>query len=147
MRCILVITLFLLVITLGSSPSRADSALAIGLPADVAGFGFAVGQSLNESSFAEARRKAVEGCYKSPGASEAAKKLCKVIATFRDQCFAVAIDPKAGTPGVGWAIAETRDLADQAAIEQCRGTAGASRRDYCAISHPDVDHGCDGKAR
>ncbi len=74
-------------------------------------------------------------------------QLCKVIATFRDECFAIAIDPKDGTPGVGWAIAENLQMADKQAIDQCRTTAGPTRANFCVIFRPDHDHGCDGRAK
>jgi hypothetical protein len=132
---------------LSPCPSRAEGALAIGLPSDVAHQGFAAGNALNDATADQARKNALDGCHASIDASDAAKKLCEVIMTFRNRCYAVAIDPKAGTPGVGWAVADSLKLADQQAIAECRKTAGADRRDYCVIYRPDNDHGCDGTAK
>jgi hypothetical protein len=131
---------------LQSSPCVAAGAVALGLPADVARVGFAAGHALNAADFDSARQTAIDGCHKSDGASVAAKKLCKVVATFSNQCYAIAIDPKDGTPGVGWAIAESQELADKQAIGQCRSTAGSARAGFCKISSAN-DHGCDGNAK
>jgi hypothetical protein len=113
----LVITSF--AVELQPSPSVADGALAIGLPADVAHHGFASGRAVNAADMDTGRKIAIDGCRKSLDASEEAKKLCKVVATLRNQCRAIAIDPKSGTPGVGRGIAETRDKADEQAFAQC----------------------------
>lgn len=132
---------------LGPRLCYAEGALAIGLPADVARQGFAAGHAVNDATVAEARKNALDGCHQSIDASEAAKSLCEVATTFRNKCFAVAIDPKAGTPGVGWALADNLRLADQQALEACRTTAGDDRRQFCVILRPENDHGCDGAAK
>jgi hypothetical protein len=91
----------LLAAVLQSGPSVTAGALAVGLPADVAHQGFAAGHALNAPDLKTARKRAIDGCHKSTGASTQAKDLCKVIATFSNQCYAIALDPKDGTPGVG----------------------------------------------
>jgi len=129
-------------------PSFADGALAVGQSDNVARDGFASGYRLNAPDMDTARKGAIAGCQKSVGASDKAKKLCKVVATFRNQCLAIAIDPKDGTPGVGWSIAENQDMADKQAIEQCRSTAGAARRQFCVIMKDrGTNRGCDGSAK
>jgi hypothetical protein len=128
--------------------SMADGAVAVGLPSDVARDGFAVGHQVNAPDMETARKGAIAGCQKSVSASEKAKALCKVIATFQNQCFAVAIDPKDGTPGVGWSIEESSALAAKAAVAQCRTTAGAGREEYCVVMKDrgkNID--CDGNAK
>ncbi|HEY2135889.1 MAG TPA: DUF4189 domain-containing protein [Xanthobacteraceae bacterium] len=128
----------------------AEGALAVGMPANVARMGFAYGSSLNSATMAKARAGAIDGCRGALGnASADLRKLCKVVATFRNQCFAVAMDPADGTPGVGWAIAENQEMADREAIEQCRTTAGSTRQQFCTL---DVQagarsRGCDGAAK
>lgn len=132
---------------LNASPSRADSALAVGLPADVSHEGFASGFQLNAPDMDTARKGAIAGCQKSVGASEAARKLCKAVATFHNQCFAVAIDPANGTPGVGWSIAENQKMADAQAIAQCP-TAGANRQQFCVVMEGrGTNRGCDVTAK
>ncbi len=137
----------LLAAVLQSCPSVAAGALAVGLPADVARQGFAAGHALNAPDLKTARKRAIDGCHKSTGASAQAKELCKVIATFSNQCYAIALDPKDGTPGVGWSIAENLEMADKQALDQCRTTAGPTRVGFCVIVSPDHDHGCDGSAK
>jgi hypothetical protein len=129
---------------LWTQQSFADGALAIGIPPGGIVKGFAGGHSLNASSMPAAREGAVAGCHKSTGASEAAKNACSVVASFKDECYAIALDPKDGTPGAGWAIAETQALADDEALQQCRNTAGADRQRFCEV--PSTNHGCDGSA-
>jgi hypothetical protein len=127
-----------------------DGALAVGMPANVAREGFAYGSALDSTSMDAARTAAIDGCRGALGnASAELRKLCKVVATFRNQCFAVAMDPKDGTPGVGWAIAENQQMADRQAIAQCRTTAGTSRREFCTLDvQPGArSRGCDGAAK
>jgi len=66
-----------------------------------------------------------------------------VVQTFRNQCFAVAMDPKDATPGAGWAVADDKESAARAALAKCVATAGDDRRDACEVTHS----GCDGKAK
>jgi hypothetical protein len=122
--------------------AQAAGAVAIGLPADVAESGISMFIYVNASSTDEARSKAVAGC-KTIG-SETARALCKVMATFTNQCAAEALDPKDGTPGFGWAIADTAADAKSQAIANCRDTAGPDRQDACAV--PDKGVWCDGRA-
>jgi Domain of unknown function (DUF4189) len=142
------IAVLVLAAALNASPSRADSALAVGLPADVVHDGFASGFELNAPDMDTARKGAITGCQNSVGASAAAKKLCKVVATFHNQCFAVSIDPGNGTPGVGWSIAENQKMADAQAIAQRRTTAGADRQQFCVVMEGrGTNRGCDGTAK
>ncbi len=137
-------------LALAPHPAAAEGALAVGMPADVARQGFAYGSSLNSATMEAARTGAIDGCRGALGnASAELRKLCKVVATFRNQCFAVAMDPKDGTPGVGWAIAENQQMADRQALDQCRTTAGASRREFCTLDvQPGArSRGCDGAAK
>lgn len=129
-------------------PSIADGALAVGVPDDVAQDGFASGFRLNVVNMDAARNYAMADCLRSVGASDKVKLLCKVVATFRNKCVAIAIDSKSGSPGVGWAIAESQKMADKQAIDQCRTTAGPDRRDFCVVMQDrGVSRGCDGNAK
>ncbi|HLH87195.1 MAG TPA: DUF4189 domain-containing protein [Xanthobacteraceae bacterium] len=123
--------------------AQATGAVAIGLPADVAQDGISMFIFVNASSASEARTKAVEGC-KTVG-SQTARNLCKVMATFNNQCAAEALDPKDGTPGFGWAIADTEAEAKSMALANCRDTAGPDRQDACEV--PAKGIWCDGRAR
>jgi hypothetical protein len=69
-----------------------------------------------------------------------ARALCAIVANFHDQCVAVAEDPQAGTPGVGWSIADTLPKAE--ALAKCKATAGPGRQGACILDHSQ----CDGTA-
>jgi len=128
-----------------------DGALAVGMPANVAREGFAYGSALDSASMDAARTAAIDGCRGALGKriGGAAQALQGRRHVFRNQCFAVAMDPKDGTPGVGWAIAENQQMADRQAIAQCRTTAGTSRREFCTLDvQPGArSRGCDGAAK
>jgi Domain of unknown function (DUF4189) len=130
---------------LWSQPGIAAGAIAIGIPPGGVVKGFAGGHSLNAADMPSAREGAVNGCHKSTGASDAAQKACSVVATFKDECYAIALDPKDGTPGAGWAVAETQALADAQAVQQCRNTSPPDRQKFCEV--PSTNHGCDGTAK
>jgi hypothetical protein len=123
-------------------PNRgaAEGALAVGLPADVAKEGFAFGYALDKANADEARAAALADCRtESPGVDKRAQALCAPVGSFRNQCFAVAMDPKDATPGVGWAIAANKPAASRAALAKCVETAGADRRDACKVTHAECD--------
>jgi hypothetical protein len=122
-----------------SQPASAFGALAVGVPADVSHSGFAYGINVNAPTEAMARETALSNCRGTNAnsqvhsqSSQPARALCTVVTTFRHQCAAVAEDPAAGTPGVGWAVAPTLEDATQQAINNCRATAGATRKQFCA---------------
>ena len=124
--------------------AAADGALAVGEPSDVASEGYAYGFALNKPTRDAASAEALRDC-KTPaqGIDPRAQALCAVVQTFKNQCFAVAMDPKDATPGAGWAVAADKDAAARAALAKCVATAGADRRDACEVTHS----GCDGDAR
>ena len=122
----------------------ADGALAVGEPADVAAEGFAYGHALNQPTAEKAGADALSDCRKeTPGVDPRAQALCKVVQAFKNQCFAVAMDPQDATPGVGWAVADDKEAASRAALAKCVATAGDDRRDACEVTHS----GCDGSAK
>jgi hypothetical protein len=124
--------------------AAAEGALAVGEPADVAAEGYAYGFAVNRPSLDVASAAAMGDCTRpTPGIDPRAQALCKVVQTFRNRCFAVAMDPKDATPGVGWAIADDKDTAGRNAIVKCQATAGDDRRDFCKVTHSD----CDGSAK
>jgi hypothetical protein len=126
-------------------PSRADGALAVGIAPGGAAAGFAGGHAVNEPDAESARKQAVASCQKSTGAAKSAQQACSVVAVFRNQCYAIAIDPKDGTPGAGWAIDDTQELADNEALAQCRATSADDRKSACVV--PSTNHVCDGDAK
>jgi len=124
--------------------SAADGALAVGEPADVAAEGFAYGYALDQPTAEKADADALRECRTpTQGIDPRAQALCKVVQAFKDQCFAVAMDPKDATPGVGWAVEGDKEAASRAALAKCVATAGDDRRDACEVTHS----GCDGSAK
>jgi hypothetical protein len=123
--------------------ATADGALAVGEPADVAQEGYAYGFALDERDADTASAGALRDCRTpTQGIDPRAQALCKVVQTFKNKCFAVAMDPKDATPGAGWAVADDKDAASRAALARCVATAGDDRRDACEVTHT----GCDGNA-
>jgi hypothetical protein len=122
----------------------AAGAVAIGLPSDVAKQGVSMGSDVNNKTMDAAKSQAVAQC-KSSG-SAISNPLCKVVATFQNQCVATTIDPKAGTPGFGWAIADTSQAASEQAMANCRDSDGPAFKAGCQPggAHPIL---CDGSAK
>jgi Domain of unknown function (DUF4189) len=126
-----------------TGPSHAVSAFAAGIPDDVAVKGVAVGQAHNYTTQEDAEAEALRQCRTNPDSDDEVHALCKIVDHFDNRCVAVALDPKAGTPGWGWSIADTRNGAKDQALDICRQSAGADRAPYCIVS----TEACDGTAR
>jgi len=124
-----------------TGPIVAAGAIAIGQPADVAKRGISMGFSTNRDTMDEAKARSMILCKDSGTVVSSA--LCSVVATFQDKCVAVAIDPQVGTPGFGWAVADSEGAANNQALSKCRSTAGSTRQDECKIT----DSYCDGSAK
>jgi hypothetical protein len=139
------ILISLLLVGAAPGAGRAAGALAVALPSDVAKEGFSYGYSNDKGDADTASARAVELCRTTKDASNDPKlrNLCKVIQNYSNQCVAVAMDPAAGTPGVGWSIADDKRSAEGQALKRCEDTAGAGRQAACEISHSD----CDGNAQ
>ncbi|HLH90542.1 MAG TPA: DUF4189 domain-containing protein [Xanthobacteraceae bacterium] len=124
----------------GTTAANAFGALAVGQTNSVAKDGIAMGTSWNWGSADEANDHALQNCrkWKDKGAPKAAD-LCRVIATYHNECYAVSLDPKPGTPGAGWAIAADKETAEERAIAHCKLTAGPDREKYCELSESNCD--------
>jgi hypothetical protein len=124
---------------LGAAPrSSADGAVAVGSTGDVVKDGIAFGLVVNEPK-ETAAETAIQRCRTFQ--ARAAAERCKVVATFAGQCFAVAYDPKPGTPGAGWGLGANQFLANQKAIAMCEETAGSARRGQCQVETGGCDTG------
>jgi hypothetical protein len=123
-------------------PSEAAGAIALGLPSDVAKQGVSMGDWVGASTMDDAKAKAVEKCKLSGTALT--KSLCKVVATFQNQCVSLVVDPQAGTPGFGWAVADTLQAASQQAMANCQDSDGPALKGGC---QPDTKPLCDGSAK
>jgi hypothetical protein len=104
--------------------------------------GVAFGTAINYGTEDEARAAALDYCRKYKSAPKAAAQ-CRVIGKFKDKCYAIAMDPKAGTPGAGWAIAADKPEAEDYALSNCKVTAGASRTEFCVVQ----ESKCDGEKK
>jgi hypothetical protein len=116
----------------------AEGAIAIGASGNFAKDGFAFGGAINKSNTDEAGEQALSTCKKYEGAPKMAA-ICRVVMSFSRECYALAFDPKPGTPGVGWAIAEDKVKAEERAQKNCEVTAGAGRRDFCKVNQSYCD--------
>jgi hypothetical protein len=119
---------------LGSGPALADGAVVLGRPADIAKTGVAIGIASNHRDNEAAYKAALNECRTNKDGSASAKSLCSLVAYFKDQCAAVAIDKKAGTPGFGWSIGIDKATAQREALAHCIATAGKSREKFCEQS-------------
>jgi len=122
----------------GSSPAAGDGAIAVGSTASVVKDGIAVGTAINYDSADEALAAALRRCHDFEPAPRAAAQ-CRSVGTFRGECYAISFDPEEGTPGAGWAIAATKELAEERALANCQITAGESRRAFCRIEESKCD--------
>jgi hypothetical protein len=123
----------------------AAGAVALGQPSDIAKDGVAIFTHVNASSMESAKQKALAGCKAMQDASSTSRALCKIIATFENQCVAESIDPDSGTPGFGWAMARNSKVAREQALSNCRGTAGPTRQNACVVEARAL--WCDGTAK
>lgn len=114
--------------------ASAEAALAVGLPADVAKQGLAIGWALNHATKEAAQAEALRRCRDFRDAPQATRDLCRVVESFDDRCVAVALDPDAGTTGVGWAVASKQDVAEDAAMDDCMESSTQKRRNSCRIT-------------
>jgi hypothetical protein len=112
---------------------EAEAALAVGLPPDVAKQGLAVGWAINQANKEAAGAEALRRCREAKEPPQTTRDLCRVVESFGDQCVALAFDPDAGTTGVGWAVAKSRDAAETGAMEDCRQSAHEKRRAACRV--------------
>ena len=130
-----------LVVVAALSPdkSNADAALAVAQPPDVAKQGLAMGYAVNYSSKEAAQAEALKRCREFRDAPQSTRDLCKIVESFRDRCLAIALDPDAGTKGIGWAVAKKQDLAEERAMEACIEAAERKRREFCRITYTRCD--------
>jgi len=120
------------------TPAQAEGAIAIGASGNFAKDGFAFGAAINKATGDEAKQQAMTTCRKFEGAPKMAA-ICRVTFTFSRECYALAFDPKPGTPGVGWAISDDKVKAEERAQKMCEVTAGPGRRDFCKVNQSACD--------
>lgn len=122
---------------------RADGAMAVGSTGDISKDGLAIGRSRNDPTQEAAERKALQACRDFKDAPQRTRDRCRIIANYKNECAASALDPKAGTPGWGYAIARDSDTAGERAMGACKATAGEGREKFCRLD----EMVCDGSAK
>jgi len=130
-------------VPLAPLPAAAVGSVAVGLPADVATGGFALGVTYNYGDKGTSDAEALKQCLSFMDAPDSTRALCKLFTHFENQCFAVAMDPEPGTDGVGFKVGATQGAADSAAMTDCKNTSTNDRKSYCQISY----RTCDGSAK
>ncbi|MGD0192112.1 MAG: DUF4189 domain-containing protein [Rhizomicrobium sp.] len=129
-----VLALILVVAVLFPRSVQAMAAFASGVPDDVAAKGVALGEAHNYDSRETAEARALTECQTNKDSTDDVHALCKIVDHFDNRCLSTALDPKAGTPGWGWSIANNGNDADDQALTMCRQSAGADRAPYCVIT-------------
>ena len=124
--------------TMSWTQASAEGALALGQPKDVAHHGVAIGIADGFKTGNAAAKDALQQC-KSSDVKADTRALCRVVRTYSKQCSAVAMDPKVGTPGFGWAIAKSKTAAASQALANCKATAGFGRRNACRVAGTSCD--------
>ena len=119
--------------------SSAEAALAVGIPGDVSKQGLAMGYAVNFPDKQAAQAEALKRCREFKDAPQSTRDLCKIVESFRDRCVAIALDPDAGTKGLGWAVAKQQEAAEERAMEACLDAAEKKRRDFCRITYTRCD--------
>ena len=130
-----------LIAAVSGAPAFATGAIAIGAKSNLGAHGVSVGMSGDFGSRSAAKNDALQQC-KAGQVSASIRALCKVVGTYSNQCSAVAMDAKAGAPGLGWGVAETSRAASRVAMQRCKATA-AGRGWACKVATTS----CDGNAR
>jgi hypothetical protein len=122
----------------GVTSAEAAGALAVGIHNNDPGPGIALGGAVDHDEEGEAKYGALSACLSFVDAGLEPRVSCKVVATFRGQCYAVAMDPEPGTPGFGWSIGNGQADANKKALEKCRAVGGA-RASFCTVTFADCD--------
>jgi uncharacterized protein DUF4189 len=152
-RGVVVLLFTLAAIFMANHRANAEGAVAEGIAPGGVAKGYGISIRVDRPNKDTARADALAGCRKGPEKTAAgaaldsgnamARTRCEVVTTFSNKCAAVALDPKDGTPGAGWATGDTQKDADEEAVARCRNAAGADRRAFCKV----IDRLCDGTAK
>jgi hypothetical protein len=118
--------------------ATAEGAFALGSSGDVAKDGVSYGYSTNHPTTSEAVENAMKECRVGKNAPKMAA-ICKLVTTFKNECIAVAWDPKPGTPGMGVAFAPDKPNAEARAMELCKMSAGTDRQGACVVDKSRCD--------
>jgi hypothetical protein len=152
-RGVIVSLVTLAAISMANNRANSEGAVAEGIAPGGVAKGYSISMRTDRPDKDTARADALAGCRKGPEKTAAgaaldsgnakARSRCEVVTSFSNKCAAVALDPKDGTPGAGWATGDTQKDADDEAVARCRNAAGAERRAFCKV----IDRLCDGAAK
>lgn len=119
--------------------AAAEGALAFALPKDTKRDGFAYGVANDYATRADAEAEAMRRCLSFKNASAETRTLCRIVASYGGQCVAIALDPRTGVRGEGWAVESSKQAADQAALDRCKATASRDRGRLCKVDYSYCD--------
>ena len=118
----------------------ADGTIAIAQTSDDRGM--SIGVCYNFDSRAEADAEAIRQCRQSENSYPLGQRArCEVVASYDNQCMALAKDPSDDGTAWGWGSNDYQADADSRALSECRANAGG-RANRCRIT---MRH-CDGSA-
>ena len=134
-----------------SGACHAQMAIAIGTTGNVSKDGFVWGGGFG----ADAEKTALGVCRgviaptegELPKNVSRVKRLCKIVTSFSDKCFAIAQDGttrKAGT-GFGWSVAMDLRSAEAEAIAKCESAVARGRSSACAVEYSYCEGAADKK--
>jgi hypothetical protein len=124
---------------MGAGLAHAAGALAVGVAPGGAQHGFSFGVVWNGADADKAQANALSRCRTAKESNPPARDRCTLVGSFTHKCAAIAMDPKDGTPGIGWAIAADRADANEQAMANCKATAGPERVGFCKVSSSHCD--------
>jgi hypothetical protein len=111
--------------------AAADGALVVGVPEGGLRNGFAYGRAIGGSA-EETVGRAFNICREQARKQRFDEARCTLIASFKGQCVAVAMD--ANERWAGWAVAADRESAQRTALTKCGEGAGG-----CSVHSLDCD--------
>jgi hypothetical protein len=116
-----------LISMLGLPPiTHAEGALAVGISD-----GIVAGWVVNHASRDQAYNDALALCRNHPDMPTPSSR-CRVVSVFRNQCFALAMNPEWGSSSVGWSTSDDIRVARNDALAKCIAIDGDE--DGCEIS-------------
>jgi len=115
MKNILLLSALLLAAMQG--PVRAEGALAVGIGEGGPKNGYAYTLHVRNSSTDAAEKIAIEGCRKQAVAYGVPPARCRLVASFRNRCVAVAFDTV--ERAAGWDLGDTSEQAIANAVKKC----------------------------
>jgi hypothetical protein len=111
--------------------AAAHGAIAIGGATSDSPNGSAYGISYSWATKAKADANARAECEKHRGKIGTR---CEVVADYTRQWASVAMDPKGGTPGIGWGVDPDKKSVEAFALYRCKQTSPEDRKPFCAIA-------------